>query len=69
MNQIKTYPEQLQEMATAAGIELKDAFVRAAVPDSTYYRSIKGARHLQLETAEKIARAISQLAAEAPAQE
>lgn len=64
MAEIKTYPEQLQEMATVSNIELKDAFVRAAVPDSTYYRSIKGARHLQLDTAEKIARAITQLAAE-----
>ena len=65
MTTIKTYPEQLQEMANASGIDLKEAFAKANVPDSTYYRSIKGARHLQLETAEKIARAINQLAAPA----
>lgn len=59
---LKTYPEQLSELANQAGIELKDAFIVAGVPSSTYYRSVKGARHLQLETAQKVARAIQQLA-------
>lgn len=59
---IRTYPEQLNDLASAAGVELKDAFERAGIPSSTYYRSMQGPRHMQFETADKVARAISQLA-------
>lgn len=57
---IKTYPEQLQSLAETAGIELKDAFHRAGVPSSTYYRSVKGTRAMTYETAVKVADAITQ---------
>lgn len=59
---LRTYPEQLQALAQDAGIELKDAFHRAGVPTSTYYRSVKGKRAMTYETAMKVADAISQLA-------
>lgn len=59
---IRTYPEQLSELAQQAGVELKDAFDKAGIPSSTYYRSMQGPRHMQFETADKVARAISQLA-------
>lgn len=58
---IKTYPEQLQSLAESAGVELKDAFHRAGVPSSTYYRSVKGKRAMTYETAAKVADAITQL--------
>lgn len=57
---IKTYPEQLQSLAETAGIGLKDAFHRAGVPSSTYYRSVKGTRAMTYETAVKVADAITQ---------
>lgn len=59
---IKTYPQQLNEMAESIGIDLKDAFQKAGIPSSTYYRSFKGKRQMTFETAEKVARAIDQLA-------
>jgi len=60
---IRTYPEQLQELAANLGVELKDAFARAGIPTSTYYRSMQGPRHMMFETADKVARAITQLSA------
>lgn len=60
---IRTYPEQLSEIAESKGIDLKDAFQRAGIPTSTYYRSLKGPRNMTFETASKVARAIEQLAA------
>lgn len=59
---IKTYPEQLTELAESQGIELKDAFEKAGIPSSTYYRSVRGRRHMMFETADRVARAIAQLA-------
>jgi predicted transcriptional regulator len=58
---LRTYPEQLIELAGARGIELKDAFEKAGIPSSTYYRSLKGARRMTFETASRVADAISQL--------
>lgn len=58
---LKTYPEQLIDLAETKGVELKEAFSRAGVPSSTYYRSLKGSRHMTFETAAKVADAISQL--------
>lgn len=58
---LTTYPEQLQSLAESAGVELKDAFHRAGIPSSTYYRSVKGKRAMTYETAVKVADAITQL--------
>lgn len=58
---LRTYPEQLNELAESAGVDLKDAFERAGIPTSTYYRSMQGPRHMMFETADKVARAIAQL--------
>lgn len=58
---IKTYPEQLNELAESAGIDLKDAFAKAGIPTSTYYRSVKGKRHMTCETAARVASAIAEL--------
>lgn len=60
-NMIKTYPEQLSELAKSAGIDLKDAFAKAGIPTSTYYRSVKGKRHMTCETAARVASAIAEL--------
>jgi predicted transcriptional regulator len=60
---LKTYPEQLTELATTASVDLKDAFEKAGIPSSTYYRSMQGPRHMTFETADKVARAIVQLSA------
>jgi len=58
---LKTYPEQLTELAESLGVDLKDAFETAGVPTSTFYRSMQGPRHMHFETAQKVARAIAQL--------
>lgn len=60
---IKAYPTQLQEMAAAAGLDLKDAFEHAGIPSSTYYRSMTGNRQMTFDIAERVARAIGQLTA------
>lgn len=59
---LMTYPDQLKLLAESGGIELKDAFEKAGIPSSTYYRSLKGPRNMTFETAQKVARAIEQLA-------
>jgi predicted transcriptional regulator len=59
---IVSYAEQLVEIAEDAGVDLMRAVRLAEVPDSTYYRSIKGGRSLRLSTAGKIADAIERLA-------
>lgn len=59
---LQTYPQQLQQLAEQSGIELKDAFHRAGIPTSTYYRSVKGQRQMTYEVAQKVAHAITQLA-------
>lgn len=59
---LHTYPEQLSELAESAAVDLKDAFVTAGIPSSTYYRSLKGQRRMTFDTASKVARAIQKLA-------
>lgn len=51
---IVSYFEQLSALANQAGIPLKDAFVQAGVPDSTFYRARAG-QDLQARTAQRIA--------------
>lgn len=58
---IITYQEQLIHTAKRFGVDLADAFARAGVPTSTYYRSITGPMSLTLQTAQKVHRAIEQL--------
>lgn len=60
---LKSYSEQVIEAAESAGVDLANAFLRAGIPSSTYYRSIKGPRSLTLQTATKVHRAIRQLSA------
>ncbi len=48
------YLDQLQGMADVAGLRLKDAFVAAGVPTSTYYRARCGT-DLKADTARKVA--------------
>lgn len=62
---IRSYKDQLKTLADAAGVDLKQAFDKAGIPDSTYYRSVIGPRNLSLDTAETVSRAIAQLSAEA----
>jgi len=57
-----SYAEQLVQMSEDAAVDLMRAVRLADVPDSTYYRSIKGGRSLRLSTAGKIADAIERLA-------
>lgn len=58
-----SYPDQLTEMAEAADVDLKDAFEKAGIPSSTFYRSMHGPRQMTFETASKVSRAIAQLSA------
>jgi len=50
------YIHQLEEIATNNNVRLKDMFVRAGVPTSTYYRAING-MDLRFDTAERILKA------------
>lgn len=57
MMQIQSYIDQLEDLAMAADLPLKRAFMLAGVPDSTFYRVLHG-QDLRLDTAQKIAGAI-----------
>lgn len=61
---ILTYSTQLLRYANQHNVVLKDAFRRAGIPDSTFYRSVVGKRSLRLSIAEKVCHAIEQLASE-----
>lgn len=54
---LKSYLDQLEVLADSQDIGLKQAFLRAGVPDSTYYRVMNG-QDLRFDTALKIANAI-----------
>lgn len=51
---LTNYLEQLTKLAEANNVNLKQAFVSAGVPDSTYYRALNGC-DLRFCTAQKIA--------------
>lgn len=51
---IITYFHQLATLADAKGLDLKQAFVEAGVPDSTYYRARAG-QDLHANTAKRVA--------------
>lgn len=56
---LTNYLEQLTKLAEANNVNLKQAFVSAGVPDSTYYRALNGC-DLRFCTAEKIASYLGQ---------
>lgn len=56
--QIKSYLEQLREQVESQE-KLKEAFARAGVPDSTFYRVLHG-QDLRLATATKVARSLQE---------
>lgn len=51
---IVSYFSQLATLADARGIDLKQAFLEAGVPDSTYYRARAGL-DLHARTAQRVA--------------
>jgi len=55
-----SYMNQLIEQSAHAGINLKDAFACAGVPDSTFYRAKMG-KDLRHQTASKVSEAIEKL--------
>ena len=50
------YINQLQDIASENDVRLKDMFIAAGVPTSTYYRAING-MDLRFDTAERILKA------------
>jgi len=52
-----SYMTQLETAATAANVQLLQAFRMAGVPTSTYYRTLAG-KDLRLSTAKKVLDAI-----------
>jgi predicted transcriptional regulator len=61
---LSTYEDQLLTLAQRYDVSVKEAFLKAGVPDSTYYRSMTGPRRLTHDVALKVAKAIHELAAE-----
>ncbi len=57
--EIKSYFVQLAELAASKQADLKEAFIQAGVPDSTYYRVLNG-RDLHYRTALKVAGTLTQ---------
>lgn len=57
--EIKSYFVQLAELAESRDTDLKEAFLQAGVPDSTYYRVLNG-RDLHYRTALKVAGTLSE---------
>jgi len=55
-----TYMDTLIAKSTDANVKLKQAFVHAGVPDSTFYRAKHGAE-LRHDTANKVEKAIEEL--------
>lgn len=51
------YINQLQDIASENDVRLKDMFIVAGVPTSTYYRAING-MDLRFDTAERILKAL-----------
>jgi len=55
---MKPYFSQLQLLASDLNVPLLDAFNRAEVPTSTYYRSVNGTTEMRYDTACRIYKAI-----------
>tara|TARA_R100001015_G_C4496131_1_gene72160 strand:+ start:189 stop:401 length:213 start_codon:yes stop_codon:yes gene_type:complete len=60
MNELLTYIEQLQKLAGKKNINLREAFRKSGVQDSTYHRVKTGEFQLRQETAEKVWKYIHQ---------
>lgn len=50
---MENYYKTLSDLATSKGVNLKQAFIKAGVRDSTYYRAKQG-RDLRYETAKQV---------------
>ena len=59
---IKNYLEQLYELSNDIDVPLLKVFIKAGVPTSTYYRTIKGETQLKYETAVKVAHIMNLIA-------
>lgn len=55
---LKSYFNQLQELAADVDVPLLKIFVRAGVPPSTYYRTVQGKTAISFDTAVKVANMI-----------
>jgi len=60
---MQTDMDHLEHQASARGVPLLDAFVRATGGSSTYYRARRGAS-LRLDVAQRVERAIEDLASD-----
>lgn len=58
---MKSYLETITEQAETANVSLFEAFSRANIPRSTYYRTIKKDTELRFYTALRISYAIEQV--------
>tara|TARA_A100000172_G_C3041528_1_gene110707 strand:+ start:1119 stop:1331 length:213 start_codon:yes stop_codon:yes gene_type:complete len=54
MNELNTYMNQLQKLADEKGINLREAFRKSGVQDSTYHRVNTEEFHLRQDTAQKV---------------
>jgi hypothetical protein len=64
---IANYLAQLEALADAKAIDLRDAFAAAGVPSSTYYRAKRETTQLSYGTAVKVAGVLAE--ASGPTQE
>ena len=60
---ILPYSKQLSMLAAEHKVDLYDAVKAAGLPNTTFYRSIKGKTQLRLDKAQQIADAIVSLSA------
>jgi hypothetical protein len=58
---MKSYLEQIQDLAAILDVSLLQAFKVAEIPTSTYYRTINGDTELRHETAKKVMVALGKL--------
>lgn len=59
--ELLSYQDQLALIAGQKNVELRDAFDKAGVPSSTYYRSMFGPTNLGFKTAKKVHHALVRL--------
>tara|TARA_B100000424_G_scaffold144089_2_gene109547 strand:+ start:878 stop:1066 length:189 start_codon:yes stop_codon:yes gene_type:complete len=60
MNELNTYINQLQKLADKKKVNLRQAFRKAGVQDSTYHRIKTGEFHLREQTAQIVWNYINQ---------
>lgn len=53
-NELTTYIEQLEKLANKKKINLREAFRKAGIQDSTYHRVMSGEFHLRESTAQTV---------------